>query len=133
MHYGKKHGTDDHQGRSPALLVVYATEKRGEDDGAERKHRRDETRHAGIDAIFEDHQLGRELQEREHAGVEHQAEQGDVPEPLVGEEVLEVGELETVLRILLGPGGDGILLLVHHAVDDEADHSYAEQRGAQAD
>ena len=70
------------------------------------------------------HELCCKFQEGEHASIEHQAEQCNAPEPRIGEDKLQIGEVESfVVSAVLCLGVDGcgrsIELSVHHGVDNK--------------
>ena len=133
MHNCQQHASDDHQRGALPELVINASEDRSQEYGAERQHRRNQACQILGNPVFEYHELGRELEEREDPGVEHQTEHGDVPEAPVRDKDLKVGELEALLRFCLCEFAGLVLFPVHHIVDDEADHSDAEHGGTEAD
>ena len=90
---------DNHEGCTLAILVVDAAKEGSEEDGAERQHGRNETGQVGVNMVLEDHELGGKLEEGEDAGIEHEAEHGDIPETAVEEERGEVGKLKTFFLV----------------------------------
>ena len=87
--------------------------------------------HDGIDAVFVDHQLRGEFQEGEDACIEHQTEQCDEPEPLVGDYEFDVAEFESLLLFALRGGDRFVEPSVHYAVDQIGQQSDAERQRAE--
>ena len=96
MDDGEEDGTEYHECGSHTFLVIYTSEEGGEEYRAEGEHGWYEACEFGVYPIFEDHELCGKLEEGEYACVEHEAEEGDVPEALVGKEQGEVGESEAL-------------------------------------
>ena len=129
MHDDQQHGADDHDGSPFPLAVVDAAEEGSKQYVAEGEQHRDQARQVLLHTELVHHQVGGILQEGEDRRVEEHAEDGDVPPPLVGQDLADVGDLELLFRyayFTLFQCFRGIQLLVHHHVDDEGDQADTE-------
>ena len=132
MNDSEQYRTDDHERCTLSNLVIDIAEEWRKHDSTIRKHRRNGAGNVFCHAILDDHELGRKLEEWENTGIEHKAEQGNIPETLVAEQQLEVRELESFLWFGSRSRHCSIFLLVHDVIYDKRKHTDAEHCRAQS-
>ena len=129
MNDDQKGGTQEHDRGGLPFPVDHTAEEGGHEDIPEGKKAGNQPRESGLDVVLLNHEVGCVLQEGEYRRVEEHAEHSDIPEPQVFEDQLDVGDTERVLFLLLFARQaclGNFKLLVHEAVNDEADQPDAE-------
>ena len=120
--------SNKHKRSSFTNAVIKSSENRSQQNRTERQHGRNKSCHFGFYMIFGNHQLRGEFQEREHPGIEHQAQQGNQPKAFVGKNQFQIFQLETFFLFLADRFDRLVEFLIHDTIYQVCHQTYTQAK-----